>query len=75
MKEMSGGQVVVENVYRRTCSLRFVFLDPGFDDGEDDSLAVEFFLWQEIAHQRFWNCGSSHIFVQCFIPVSYAQWQ
>lgn len=75
MKESSEQRVVVGNVYRCTCSLRFVFLEPGFEDGEDDSLAVEFFLWQEIAHQRFWNCGSSHIFVQCFIPVSYAQWQ
>jgi len=55
--------------------MRFVFLDPGLEAGEDDSLAVEFFLWQEIAHQRFWNCGNSHIFVQCFNPVSYAQWQ
>lgn len=39
--------------YWRTCSVRFVFLEPGFEDGEDDSFAVEFFLWQEIAHQRF----------------------
>ena len=75
MKERSERQVVAGNVYRLTCSLRFVFLDPGFEAGEDDSLAVEFFLWQEIAHQRFSNCGSSHIFVQCFIPDSYAQWQ
>ncbi len=55
--------------------MRFVFLDPGLEAGEDDSLAVEFFLWQEIAHQRFWYCGNSHIFVQCFKPLSYAQWQ
>ena len=34
-----------------------------------------FFLLQEVAHQRFWYCGSSHIFVQCFIPLSYGQWQ
>ena len=53
MKERSERQVVAGNVYRLTCSLRFVFLDPGFDAGEDDSLAVEFFLWQEIAHHRF----------------------
>jgi hypothetical protein len=59
----------------RTCSVRFVFLDPGFEAGEDDSFTVEFFLWQEIAHQRFWYCGSSHIFVQCFMPLSYAQRQ
>lgn len=61
--------------YRLACSLRLVFLDPGVGDGVDDSLAVEFFLWQETAHQRFWNFGNSHIFVQCLTPVSYAQWQ
>jgi len=55
--------------------LRFVFFDPEFEAGEVDSLAIEFFLWQEMAHQRFSYCGSSHIFVQCFTPVSYAQWQ
>jgi len=38
-------------------------------------MAFELFLWQETAHQRFWYCGSSHIFVQCFKPDSYAQWQ
>ena len=61
--------------YRLACSLRFVFFDPEFEAGEVDSLAIEFFLWQEMAHQRFSYCGSSHIFVQCFTPVSYAQWQ
>lgn len=62
-------------IYRLTISVRFVFLEPGFERGADDSLEVEFFLWQEIAHQRFWYRGSSHIFVQCFMPLSYAQWQ
>jgi hypothetical protein len=75
MKERSRREVVFGNPYRCVCSMRFVFLDPEFGAGEDDSLAVEFLLWQEIAHQRFWNCGNSHIFVQCFIPVSYTQWQ
>jgi len=55
--------------------MRFVFLDPEFEAGREDSLEVGFFFWQEIAHQRFRYCGSSHIFVQCFVPVSYAQWQ
>jgi hypothetical protein len=59
----------------RANSVRFVFLDPGLVAGEEDSTAFEFFLWQEMAHQRLWYCGSSHIFVQCFTPVSYAQWQ
>jgi hypothetical protein len=57
-------------LYRRACSVRFVFLDPGVGDGEVDLLSVGFFLWQETAHQRFWNCGSSHIFVQCRAPFS-----
>lgn len=61
--------------YRLACSLRFVFLDPEFDAGEENSLAVEFFLWQEMAHQRLSYCGSSHILVQCLKPVSYVQWQ
>jgi len=50
--------------------VRFVFLDPGVGDGEEDLLSVGFFFRQEIAHQRFWNCGSSHIFVQCREPFS-----
>jgi hypothetical protein len=74
-KEESGGYVSSETAYRRACSLRLVFFDPGSEAGDDDSIAVEFFLWQEIAHQRSWYFGSSHIFVQCFMPVSCAQWQ
>jgi hypothetical protein len=53
---MSGklfGQLNPGTAYMRTCSMRFVFLDPGFEAGEEDSFAVEFLLWQEIAHQRF----------------------
>jgi hypothetical protein len=74
-KEESERTVSCAVTYRRACSLRFVFLDPGLVTGEAGPFAVEFFLRQEIAHQRFWNCGNSHIFVQCFTPVSYAQWQ
>jgi hypothetical protein len=50
-KGESGGWVGSGIAYRRASSLRFVFLDPGLEGGEDVSLAVEFFLWQEIAHQ------------------------
>ena len=70
MKGKLGGYAGFALAYRRAISRRFVFFDPGFKAGEDDPLAVEPFLWQEIAHQRFWYCGSSHIFVQCFIPLS-----
>ena len=72
----SGGASCLEGFYKRACSWRLVFFDPGFTAGAEDLLSSEFFfLVQEIAHQRFWYCGSSHIFVQCFIPDSYAQWQ
>jgi hypothetical protein len=51
-------------------------LDPGWVSGDADLVWSEFFfLAQEMAHHRFWYCGNSHIFVQCFIPVSWAQWQ
>ena len=72
--DLVGGEISVA-AYKRACSGRFVFRDPGLEAGEDDPVAVEFFLWQEMAHQRLWYCGSSHILVQCFMPVSYAQWQ
>ena len=61
--------------YKLAFSLRFVFLDPVPGAGSDDSLEVEFFFWQVIAHHRPWYCGSSHIFVQCLAADSYAQWQ
>jgi hypothetical protein len=66
---------VPEKPYCLVCSVRFVFLDPGAVAGGEDSLAVEFFFLQDVAHQRFWNCGNSHILVQCVVPVSYEQWQ
>jgi len=70
-----GGRFL-EDRYRRACSWRFVFFDPGFGAGDEDLLSSEFFFFvQEMAHERFWYCGSSHIFVQCLIPLSYAQWQ
>jgi len=43
-KGQSDGDESSGKAYRRVCSLRFVFLDPGFDVGEDDSIAGEFFL-------------------------------
>ena len=40
-------------IYRCDSSVRFVFLDPLLSSGDDDSIEFEFFLWHEIAHQRF----------------------
>jgi len=56
--------------YCMACSVRLVFLDPGAVPDGELSLAVGFFLRQETAHQRLWNCGNSHILVQCLAPLS-----
>jgi hypothetical protein len=60
----------LKSFYCMACSVRLVFLEPGAVPGGELSLAVGFFLRQETAHQRLWNWGSSHIFVQCFAPLS-----
>jgi hypothetical protein len=56
--------------YRRAVSVRFVFFEPECDVGDGDLLVIEFILLQEMAHQRFSRRGRSHIFVQCFMPLS-----
>src|SRR5579863_216730 len=47
-----SGPTNSELIYKLAFSLRFVFLDPVEGAGTEDSLAVEFFFWQEIAHHR-----------------------
>lgn len=56
-------------------SVRFVLRDPELEAGADAFGPMALFLWQELAHQRFSYCGSSHILVHCFPPFICSQWQ
>jgi len=46
-----------------------------FESGDTASFADGFFLWQELAHQRFSYRGNSHILVHCLPPFICSQWQ
>jgi hypothetical protein len=60
--------------YRPAFSMRFVLREFDFESGNPSCFVMDIFLWQEVAHQRFSYCGSSHIFVHR-LPVSCSQWQ
>lgn len=55
--------------------MSFVLREWEFESGAAACFATVLFLWQEVAHQRFSYCGNSHIFVHCFDPAPWSQWQ